>query len=112
MAKNKTIIWEKQMNNTPDYEDLAFSPKDTNYDILKEYEAHGEPLPRYDIYKSMENHCAVYSDANNYLVEENKKLRDLLEECKKWMSIERDFAMPNEKIILQMTLDKIDEALK
>ena len=53
----------------------------TNYDILKEYEAHGEPLPSYDIYKSMENHCAVYSDANNYLVEENKKLKDLLEKA-------------------------------
>ncbi len=93
------------MNNAPDYDNLAFAPKDTNYDILKEYEAHGEPLPSYNEY-------LAYKAVNKFFSEENKKLRDLLEECKKWMSIERDFAMPNEKIILQMTLDKIDEVLK
>lgn len=50
------------MNNAPDYENnLAFSPKDTNYDILKEYEAHGEPLPSYEKYMRLKQDIEIVS---------------------------------------------------
>lgn len=80
------------MNNAPDYDNLAFIPQEEK-----------------DLINKATNQLM---QANINLLEDNKKLKDLLKECKKWMSIERDFAMPNEKIILQMTLDKIDEVLK
>ena len=77
------------MNNAPDYENnLVFTPKDTNYDILKEYEAHGEPLPSYLDWKALNELERITSlDRINLanqlkkLLNENKKLKDLLEKA-------------------------------
>ena len=43
---------------------------------------------------------------------ENTKLKKLLKECRKWIGVERDFAVPNEKVILQQLLTEIDEVLE
>ena len=47
----------------------------TNYDILKEYEAHKTPVPSYQEYLESESHCAVYSEVNESLKEENQQLK-------------------------------------
>lgn len=39
------------------------------------------PVPTYQEYLESESHCAVYSDRNKWLKEENAKLRELLKEC-------------------------------
>lgn len=39
------------------------------------------PVPSYDEYLESEAHCAVYSDRNKWLKEENTKLKELLKEC-------------------------------
>lgn len=46
------------------------------------------------------------------LKEENTKLKELLKECRKWIGVERNFAVPNEKVILQQLLTEIDEVLE
>ena len=82
------------MNNTPDYEnDLVFKPKDTNYDTLKEYEAHGEPLPSYDDWKAVNELEKITlkdrAKVANQLVEsqnKNRKLKELLKECELWFT--------------------------
>lgn len=39
------------------------------------------PVPTYNEYLESEAHCAVYSDINKWLKEENAKLKELLKEC-------------------------------
>lgn len=56
------------------------------------------PMPSYDEWKIK--------------LEENTKLKELLKECRKWVGVERNFAVPNEKVILQQLLTEIDEELK
>lgn len=75
----------------------------TNYDILKEYEAHKTPIPTYDEYKAMQAHLSYHekcisiyeqkekqhtndSIEYNKLEKENNNLRDLLRECKPYLS--------------------------
>jgi hypothetical protein len=62
----------------------------TNYDILKEYEAHKTPVPSYEEWERVTkyaNKCEVeYIEcANDYekLKEENQQLKELLKECRK-----------------------------
>ena len=62
----------------------------TNYDILKEYEAHKTPVPSYQEYLESESHCAVYSEVNKSLKEENERLKELLRECKSSILFEAD----------------------
>lgn len=74
----------------------------TNYDILKEYEAHKTPVPTYDEYKAMQAELAELKEKikkrekliqclgsnideldvkKSVLIIENNKLRGLLKEC-------------------------------
>jgi hypothetical protein len=75
----------------------------TNYDILKEYEAHQTPVPSYEEYLSLtyakeedEKIIAEYEEENAQLKELLKKVKDYLPEFETPMDI----------------LAKIDEALK
>lgn len=54
----------------------------TNYDILKEYEVHKTPVPSYQEYLESESHCAVYSEVNKSLKQENQQLKELLRGCR------------------------------
>jgi len=54
----------------------------TNYDILKEYEAHKTPVPSYDELENMNEAVNQAIAANIKLVERAKQLEDLLKECK------------------------------
>lgn len=53
----------------------------TNYDILKEYEAHQTPVPSYDELQNMNKAINECMAANIKLVEQNDKLKELLKEC-------------------------------
>jgi hypothetical protein len=75
----------------------------TNYDTLKEYEAHQTPVPSYEEYLSLtyakeedEKIIAEYEEENAQLKELLKKVKDYLPEFETPMNI----------------LAKIDEALK
>lgn len=46
----------------------------TNYDTLKEYEAHKEPLPSYDEWKSLQKKLEIAT----------KALKKLTRDCNKW----------------------------
>jgi len=50
----------------------------TNYDILKEYEAHQTPVPSYKEWKSSYN-CML---ENEVLRLKNAQLKELLKECR------------------------------
>ena len=39
------------------------------------------PVPSYQEYLDSESHCAVYSDVNKSLKEENQQLKELLSKC-------------------------------
>lgn len=79
----------------------------TNYDILKEYEAHKTPVPTYDEYKAMQAELAELKEKikkreeliqclgsnideldvkKSVLIIENNKLRGLLKECRPALS--------------------------
>ena len=67
----------------------------TNYDILKEYEAHKTPVPSYEELKSLNEDIDITTELWKHerrqlnekiqlicnLVEENAKLKELLKEC-------------------------------
>lgn len=76
----------------------------TNYDILKEYEAHQTPVPSYEEWQASENYIdylkqciSVYESkekqhtddaiAYNELAEENEELKELLRECQAHLSL-------------------------
>lgn len=54
----------------------------TNYDILKEYEAHQTPVPSYEELQNMNEAVNQAIAANIKLVERAKQLEDLLKECR------------------------------
>ena len=78
----------------------------TNYDILKEYEAHNTPLPSYDELQNMNEAVNQAIAANIKLVERVKQLEGLLKECQ-----EKILMMDYDNIKIEI-LQKIDEALK
>ena len=41
------------------------------------------PVPSYEEYLERESHCAVYSEVNKWLKEENQQFKELLRECQK-----------------------------
>jgi hypothetical protein len=53
----------------------------TNYDILKEYEAHQTPVPSYEELENMNEAVNQAIAANIKLVERVKQLEGLLKEC-------------------------------
>lgn len=85
----------------------------TNYDILKEYEAHQTPVPSYKELENMNEAVNQAISANIKLVKRVKLLEELLEECRHIIGIEKDFASCHfEEYTLVELLDKIDEALR
>lgn len=65
----------------------------TNYDILKEYEAHKTPVPSYEEYnrlKEVERKKGKLVNVNYKIKQENQKLKELLMECKSSILFEAD----------------------
>ena len=58
------------------------------------------PVPTYQEYLESESHCAVYSDRNKWLKDENAKLKELLKECKEFFEEEnpKDFTVISERM--------------
>jgi hypothetical protein len=54
----------------------------TNYDILKEYEAHQTPVPSYEELQNMNKAVNECMAANIKLVEQNAQFKELLKECR------------------------------
>ena len=79
----------------------------TNYDILKEYEAHQTPVPSYEELENMNEAVNQAIAANIKLVERAKQLEDLLKECKEVFD---ECFSPSAKH--GELYKKIDEALK
>lgn len=88
----------------------------TNYDILKEYEAHQTPVPSYDEWKQLKERVSKLEKMQySYTPEEwNTMLRtvnrtkELLKECRPYIGF--DTYEFDEKV--SKLLDKIDEVLK
>lgn len=57
----------------------------SNYDILKEYEEHQEPIPTYEELQNMNKVVNECMAANIKLVEENSKLKELLDKAFKYV---------------------------
>lgn len=73
----------------------------TNYDILKEYEAHQTPVPSYEEWKAK--------------LEENAQLKELLEECSPYIGHSAASRMIKNSVGHKKDmklLTKIDEALR
>lgn len=106
----------------------------TNYDILKEYEAHQTPVPSYKEYTSLVNWkedltelCTVkeriiekYENIDTWwkaecaeLKEQNSQLKELLKECKELFVLEKGFMVKciKEETLTEM-ITKIDEVLR
>ena len=77
----------------------------TNYDILKEYEAHGVPVPSYDEIIKMEEEKRWYAENLHAATDKIKELKELLKEV---------YVVINEGSYFDQCdiLKKIDEALK
>lgn len=77
----------------------------TNYDILKEYEAHQTPVPSYEELQNMNEAVNQAIAANIKMLEKIKQLKELLKEC---------FIAINEGSYFDQCdiLKKIDEVLK
>ena len=87
----------------------------TNYDILKEYEAHKTPVPSYEEYnrlKEVERKKGKLVNVKYKIKQENNQLKELLKDCRHIMNIEKDFASCHfEKHKLDDLLTKIDNAI-
>ncbi|MBQ7412658.1 MAG: hypothetical protein IJ077_08610 [Eubacterium sp.] len=56
----------------------------TNYDILKEYEAHQTPVPSYEKWKAAYEYEKYADNEIKNLKAQNAQLKELLKECKEW----------------------------
>lgn len=65
----------------------------TNYDILKEYEAHNTPVPSYEEYSRLEWYAGCGPDR---IVELNKENRQLRKWCEEFNAL--DVAKENQKL--------------
>lgn len=52
----------------------------TNYDILKEYEAHKTPVPSYEEWQQLIKFLEEFNALE--VAQENKQLKELLKECR------------------------------
>lgn len=97
----------KNCKYTDEYCASGDCPHDkTNYDILKEYEAHQTPVPSYDELQNMNKAVNECMAANIKLVEQNKELKELLKECRSFIEYVNAWDYGYE------LLDKIEEVLK
>lgn len=82
----------------------------TNYDTLKEYEAHNTPVPSYKEYnrlKEVERKKGKLVNVNYKIKQENQQLKELLRKCKS--DLISCFAVGYED---SEFIKKIDEVLK
>ena len=99
----------------------------TNYDILKEYEAHKTPVPSYEEWKASEKYnkhleevIKIYerkdkqatetSIAYNELLEENTQLKELLKECQTYIGnvpVEDRSKEMNDAVNLLFSIDEV-----
>ena len=72
------------------------------------------PVPSYEEYLESESHCAVYSEVNKSLKEENQQLKELLRECVEVLNdAQRNYGYDDSIIdICSPIITKIDEVLK
>ena len=68
----------------------------TNYDILKEYEAHGVPVPSYDSWQKHKKVTAETQIKNCDLEIINKQLKELLKRAKIILEDEGDYMIVQE----------------
>ena len=74
------IIVKKEFSNRIDfYNSSATIWSYNSNDVIKQVLA---PVPSYQEYLESESHCAVYSEVNKSLKEENQQLKELLRECR------------------------------
>lgn len=69
------------------------------------------PVPSYHEYLESESHCAIYSDVNKSLKEENQQLKELLRECREFFEEEnpKDYTIMSER--MEELLTKITHAI-
>lgn len=117
MSKELTEQWKKGELETGDY---YVKPRNgqvfvyhINHSVKHIYHNHaGEikevlaPVPSYEEYLESESHCAVYSEVNKWLKQENKQLRQLLKECKdiiEWYKTDTGYVdLPTENILTRI----------
>lgn len=85
----------------------------TNYDILKEYEAHQTSVPSYDEWEQLQNWADFTNDYHELREKleiaeyENAQLKELLKECRRPVGWYVDIFKNKAEL-----LTKIDEVLK
>lgn len=84
----------------------------TNYDILKEYEAHQTPVPTFDELQNMNKAINECMAANIKLVEQNAQLKKLLKECKEVIKNVDTYYGNYDSTNGYLVINKIDEVLK
>ena len=100
------IIVKKEFSNRIDfYNSSATIWSYNSNDVIKQVLA---PVPSYQEYLESESHCAVYSEVNKSLKEENQHLKELLRECKLAIFDYPPYDFASDKIRLQI---KINQAL-
>lgn len=70
----------------------------TNYDILKEYEEHQEPIPTYEEWQQLKKFCEEFNALN--VSKENQRLKEMLKELRMYVMFDKDL------------VERIDEELK
>jgi hypothetical protein len=87
--------------------DIYFMVYDDDCDEIVEVLA---PVPSYKEWLENESHCAVYSDINKWLKEENEKLKELLKECREVAEFTKTIV--NKHKWFNEVITKIDKVLK
>lgn len=86
----------------------------TNYEILKEYEAHKTPVPSYEQWEKLNWYAGNGVEENQELKMENTKLKELLKECVEVLNdAQRNYGYDDSIIdICSPIITKIDEEIK
>ena len=89
--KNKELEWHKSYYCRNKKDDICIATL-MDDDTLDSQELGGTlnfeywevlaPVPSYQEYLESESHCAVYSEVNKWLKDENQQLKELLRECR------------------------------
>lgn len=89
----------------PQHNGFGYEEKELVQEVLAE-------VPDYVEWRNMVNCACEEHEANKRFIEENTKLKELLEECRHIIGIEKDFATCHfEEYTLVELLTKIDEVL-
>ena len=83
----------------------------TNYDILKEYEAHKTPVPSYEEWQQLHKFLEEFNALD--VAKENQQLKELLKECVEVLNdAQRNYGYDNSIIdICSPIITKIDNAI-